>query len=97
MNVDLKIITKIFTRRLKPILSKILHTDQFAQPGKQISDLNCLIRDILEEMENGDQDNFFVRFDFEKAFDSLDQNFLYSCLRRMNFPEAFIEFLKKTL
>ena len=59
MNVDLKIITKIFTRRLQPILSKVLHPDQFAQPGKQISDLNCVVRDILEEMENGDQDNFF--------------------------------------
>ena len=97
MNVDLKIITKIFTLRLKPILSKVLHADQFAQPGKQISDLNCLIRDILEEMENGDHDNFFVKFDFAKAFDSLDQNFLYSCLEKMNFPNAFIAFLKKTL
>ena len=59
MNVDLKIITKIFTIRLKPILAKILHTDQYAQPGKQISDLNCLIRDIFVEMENGCLDNFF--------------------------------------
>ena len=95
MNVDLKIVTKIFTVRLKPILAKVLHSDQFAQPGKQISDLNCLIRDILEEMENGDQDNFFVKFDFAKAFDSLDQNFLYSCLEKMNFPGNFIAFLKK--
>ena len=95
MNVDLKIITKIFTLRLKPILSKILHADQFAQPGKQISDLNCLIRDILEEMENGDHDNFFVKFDFEKAFDSLDQTFLFNCLEKMNFPKTFIDFLKK--
>ena len=59
MNVDLKIITKIFTRRPKPILSKILHEDQYAQPGKQISELNCLMRDILEEMENSDHDSFF--------------------------------------
>ena len=95
MNVDLKIVTKIFTLRLKPILSKVLHTDQFAQPGKQISELNCLIRDILEEMENGDDDNFFVRFDFAKAFDSLNHNFLYQCLAKMNFPESFIDFLKK--
>ena len=95
MNVDLKIVTKIFTVRLKPILAKVLHSDQFAQPGKQISDLNCLIRDILEEMENGDDDNFFVRFDFAKAFDSLNHNFLYQCLAKMNFPESFIDFLKK--
>ena len=95
INVDLKIITKLFTNRLKPILEKVLHPDQFAQPGKQISELNCLIRDILEEMENGDQDNFFIRFDFEKAFDSLDHEFLFRCLYKMNFPQTFIEFLKK--
>ena len=95
MNVDLKIITKIFTRRLQPILSKVLHPDQFAQPGKQISDLNCVVRDILEEMENGDQDNFFIKFDFAKAFDSINQNFLFQCLAKMNFPQTFIIFLKK--
>ena len=95
MNVDLKIITKIFTLRLKSILPKILHTDQYAQPGKQISDLNCLVRDILEEMENGSFDNFFVKFDFHKAFDSISHGFLFECLKKMNFPESFIAFLKK--
>ena len=95
MNVDLKIITKIFTLRLKPILSKILHSSQYAQPCKQISDLNCLIRDILDEMQNSDQDNFFIQFDFEKAFDSLDQDFLFDCLSKMNFPPSFVLFLRK--
>ena len=66
MNVDLKIITKIFTLRLKNILPKILHPDQYAQPGKQISQLNCLIRDILEEMENGCIDNFLFNLTFTK-------------------------------
>ena len=95
MNVDLKIITKIFALRLKPILPKILHMDQYAQPGRQISDLNCLIRDILIEMENGCIDNFFMKFDFQKAFDSINHDFLFECLKRMNFPKAFIDFLRK--
>jgi len=97
MNVDLKIITKIFTLRLKPILPKIIHSDQYAQPGKQIADLNCLLRDILEEMENSDNDNFFIQFDFEKAFDSIDQNFLFKCLEKMNFPKSFIGFFEKVV
>ena len=95
MNVDLKIITKIFTLRLKNILPKILHPDQYAQPGKQISQLNCLIRDILEEMENGCIDNFFVQFDFHKAFDSISHDFLFECLEKMNFPRNFVSFLRK--
>ena len=54
-----------------------------------------MIRDILEEMENDNHDNFFVKFDFAKAFDSINQNFLYRCLEKMNFPKLFIDFLKK--
>jgi len=46
-------------------------------------------------MENSDNDNFFIQFDFEKAFDSIDQNFLFKCLEKMNFPKSFIKFLKK--
>ena len=94
LNVDLKIITKIFAWRLKPILAKVLHQTQYAQPGKQIFELNCLIRDLFDEMEEGNQDCFFIQCDFYKAFDSVDQNFLFECLEKMNFPESFIDFLK---
>ena len=95
LNVDLKIITKIFSLRLKPILPKIVHQDQYAQPGKQIFDLNCLTRDIFDEMENGNQDCFLIKWDFHKAFDSISHKFLMKCLRKMNFPEKFINFLEK--
>ena len=76
------------------MLSKILHPTQFAQPGKQIFELNCLIRDLLNDMEEGNQDCFFIQYDFHKAFDSISHDFLVNCLSKMNFPEEFITFIK---
>ena len=48
LNADYKILTKIISNRLQPILEKIIHHSQFCMPGKDINQMNNLIRDIME-------------------------------------------------
>ena len=45
-NVDLKILTKMLHNRLYPYLQDYLHSSQYANKGKTIWELNCLLRDL---------------------------------------------------
>ena len=97
MNLDYKIFTKIINERIKPWLNLSIHPSQYAVPGKPTLELNHILRDIFEEMkeiESDLYDSFFISFDFTKAFDSINQNFLFKVLERMNFPTKFINVIK---
>jgi hypothetical protein len=55
------------------------------------------IRTIIEAIDNLNETNepgliFFA--DFEKAFDSIDHNFIFKCLTYFNFGDSFIEWVK---
>ena len=47
-NVDLKILTKMLHNRLYPYLQDYLHSSQYANKGKTIWELNCLLTEIFE-------------------------------------------------
>ena len=44
LNSDYKIFCKILSNRLQPILKEVIHVSQFAQPGRDINEMNCVIR-----------------------------------------------------
>ena len=58
LNVDYKIFTKIITTRLNPILEGIIHKSQYAQPGKDIQEMNIVMRDLVTDMERSSTDSF---------------------------------------
>jgi len=91
LNVDLKIYSKILCTRMKPILNYVLHESQFCQPGKNIGQLVTTIRDLHFDMNESDKDSFFVSIDFMKAFDNVDHKYIEKVLKRMNFPDIFVE------
>lgn len=94
INTDLKILTKVISNRLKPYLSEILHETQYAQPSKDINMLNTLKRDILHDMDNNNDDCFFVSVDFKGAFDRVSHKFLFKVLSKLGFPETFVNLIK---
>ena len=95
LNVDYKIFTKILSNRLQPILENLIHESQFCIPGKDINEMNNLVRDILDEMQCSHSDSFFVSVDFRKAFDTISHEFLYQVLERYGFPPTFISIIKE--
>ena len=95
LNTDYKIFTKILKARLDPILEKIIHSSQYAQPGKDIQEMNTVIRDLVVDMERSCTDSFFVSIDFKKAYDSVNHSFLYQVLRQYGFPEAFVNIIRE--
>ena len=91
LNVDFKILTKLFALRLQKILPDIIHPDQrgFIH-GRRIDHGILDIYAILDIVDDEKMDSLLCTLDIAKAFDSLDWNFVKYALQLFGFPESFL-------
>ena len=81
--------------RLKNVIPSIISTNQTAYVNKRcISESGRLISDILEICDKQKIGGFLVTIDIEKAFDSLDHNFLLTVLAKFGFGNNFLSWIK---
>ena len=94
LNVDLKIISKAFTSKLKTVLPSIISSEQTAYIKKRfVCESGRIISDILSVTNNSKIKGYLVTIDIEEAFDSLDHSFLISVLKKIGFGENFIDWI----
>ena len=62
--------------------------------GRLLGESGRLIADIIETCDLGKLEGYLVVIDFEKAFDSLNHNFLITVLEHYGFGNDFIEWIK---
>ena len=87
--------SKILVLRIKPILSKIIHTDQSAFiPGRYIGEPIRLISDIISYTTHNNISGIIFGKDYEAAFDSVDHKFLFASLKKFGFKESFIKWIQ---
>ena len=92
---DYKIITKTIATRLRRYLSQIIHTNQTcAVPNREITSTLYLIRDIIKHAQYKDINTFIISYDFQQAFDSIDHNYMLDTLKRFNFGDIFVNFIR---
>ena len=93
--VDYNIGTKALAARLQKLLSSVLHEDQTCGvPGRSIfSNLN-LVRDLIDYCNSKNLPLTIINLDKEKAFDSVNWNFLDRVLQRMNFEPEFRQWIR---
>ena len=60
----------------------------------KISQATTLLRDLHWEAQNKKWNAFFMSLDFKKAYDSIDHQWLFATLEKMNFPNNFINVIK---
>ena len=53
-----------------------------------------LVDDVIEYFETSNKSGILFFADFQKAFDSLDWNFMYKTLEFFNFGQSFIRWIK---
>ena len=94
LNYDLKILTKGLTNRIKTIIPDLTQEHQYAKPGKQISSATTLLRNLWWDVCNSKTNAYFIFFDFRKGFDSIDQQWLFLVLQKINFPAHFIRIIQ---
>ena len=95
LNVDTKLISKTLASRLKDVLPSIISHQQIAYvKNRNISESGRLISDILEICNNQNINGYMLTMDIEKAFDTLDHNFLLTVLEKIGFGKNFISWIK---
>ena len=90
MNVNAKIASKVIAERMKHLLPGLIHNNQSGYiPGRDISKNMRSILDIMEYTKNEKLPGLLLFIDFEKAFNSLEWDFLEKCLEKFNFGPDF--------
>ncbi len=95
LNVDYKIATKVVAERIKKVLPFLIHSNQsgFVQ-DRYIGDTVRTVSDILDYTGVNNEPGILMMVDFEKAYDSLEWNFLFAALERYNFGKMLINWVK---
>ena len=95
LNTDYKIIAKVMANRLKGCLHEIIHEDQTGfMKGRNIG---CNIRTVIDLIEYCDANNIpgsILLLDIEKAFDSVEHDFLFEVLKAFDLGSNFIQWIK---
>ena len=87
--------TKALAAKIKPVLSSIIKNDQTAYVnGRFIGESSRLISDIIETTHTLNMDGYLLTLDIQKAFDSVDHDFLLLSLEMFGFGENFINWIK---
>ena len=98
MKVDVKIASKALSLRLKQVLPNFINYDQTAYVnGRFIGESIRLIDDILYHTEQENIDGVLFAANIEKAFDSVEHNFIFASLERFGFGDEFTEWIRTLL
>ena len=94
VNVDAKIMSKAIATRIKNVLPNIIHHNQTGFiKDRYISETVRSIFDIMDFTVEENIPGLLIFIDFQKAFDSLEWNFLKSCLESFNFGPNFLRWV----
>ena len=94
LNLDYKILTKVFAIRMKKVLPFVIHHNQtgFVE-GRRIVDSIRIIQDIMNYTKQNKLGGMLLFIDFEKAFDSINWTFMLQALKCLNFGQNFIKWI----
>ena len=95
LNVSFKIFTKALMLRFENCMSRITNVCQSAFiKGRNIMDGVMALHEVLHDTKIKKKDGLILKLDFEKAYDKLNWDFLFSCLRQRGFCEKWCRWIK---
>ena len=87
--------SKVIATRIKNILPNIIHHNQTGYvKDRYIGETVRCVFDVMDLTLKENVPGLLLFIDFQKAFDSLEWNFLLSCLEAFNFGPDFIRWVK---
>jgi len=95
VNILYKWITKTLTLRLEKLADKlILQTQSAFLKGRNIMNGVLALHEILHETKTKRGTGVVLKLDFEKAYDKVNWNFLFDCLKLWGFSEVWISWIR---
>ena len=91
-----KILSRIILERLKSALDKTLRDEQAGfQQDRSCTDNIATMRIIIEQSLEWQTPLYAVFVDFQKAFDSVDRNFIWRLMHHYGFPPMFTNIIQQ--
>ncbi|GJR04155.1 putative RNA-directed DNA polymerase, eukaryota, reverse transcriptase zinc-binding domain protein [Tanacetum coccineum] len=93
-----KVIAKVLATRLQKVVHSVVSEVQTAYvKGRQIIDGPLMVNEIISWASKRNERLFLFKVDFEKAFDSLDWNFLDNVMQQMGFSHNWRKWIRGCL
>lgn len=94
-NTTYKVIAKILISRLKPLLPNLVNKNQSAFiRGRQIQDNILLMHEMVKNYKRvGGPKDCAIKVDIMKAFDMVKWDYLTLLLKKMGFPEKYVNWI----
>ena len=90
------IIAKALANRLQEVINYLVRQAQSAFiRGRQMVDNMVIVEEIVAAWQHSGTKGFMWKLDFAKAYDSLDWRFLWQVLKRRNFWEMGVRWVKQ--
>ena len=95
LNADYKILVKTIANRIKQVLNKLIDQSHTGFVKNRFIGENIrILHDIISYTYESNIPGILVLTDFEKAFDSIDHNFIHRTLESFNFGESIKSWIK---
>lgn len=95
LNTNYKIFTKALATKLAEAAPQVINKAQAGfMPGRSITDQVKLAKMMIAYADVTEQDGVIVALDQEKVYNKVSHTYLWKTMRKLNFPETFINTVK---
>ncbi|XP_057452303.1 uncharacterized protein LOC130744130 [Lotus japonicus] len=93
-----KVISNVLANRIRLVLGKIIDEHQFAfLVGRNMLDSVVIASEIIHEAKNLKKATMVFKVDYEKAYDSVEWDFLTYMMAKMNFSPKWVKWVTSCL